>query len=355
MSGFPSASRNPPVPRKKPRRVCPGEATHPRRRQKPRSSIRRRGGEPIFFSRAEGAYLYDLDGNRYIDYIGSCGPMIVGHAHEEVLAAIHEVAARGTSFGASTEAESELAELIIDAVPSVERVRLISSGAEATMGALRTTFVMLLSKGGVSPRTRQAAAHHSDIDLTMNTYTDPKRLDVHGALSVLPALPLQIDAKPHAPADAPHVPPATGCAPHVRIHVRHSDSTGQNVASLVKMAFEAAESRSPGECDVTSVTVRDEHDLSCLTKKRKTGDEGDRTLNPRLAKPMLSQLSYVPERMRPPLMGVISRGYIVRRGFEVAKRRVCPSRKDPLLRPRKFGTGRKAAMGRTRSTSVIAI
>ncbi len=95
------------------------------------------GGEPLFFSRAEGAYLYDLDGNRYIDYIGSWGPMIVGHAHEEVLAAIHEVAARGTSFGAPTEAESALAELIIDAVPSVEKVRLVSSGTEATMSAIR--------------------------------------------------------------------------------------------------------------------------------------------------------------------------------------------------------------------------
>jgi glutamate-1-semialdehyde 2,1-aminomutase len=95
------------------------------------------GGEPIFMARGDGAYLYDVDGNRYIDYIGSWGPMIVGHAHEEVLAAVHEAAARGTSFGAPTEAESELAELIIDAVPSVEKVRLVSSGTEATMSAIR--------------------------------------------------------------------------------------------------------------------------------------------------------------------------------------------------------------------------
>src|SRR4051812_3831111 len=95
------------------------------------------GGEPIFFARGEGAYLYDLDGNRYIDYIGSWGPMILGHGHPKVLAALHAATDRGTSFGAPTQAESELAELIIQAVPSVEKVRLVSSGTEATMSAIR--------------------------------------------------------------------------------------------------------------------------------------------------------------------------------------------------------------------------
>jgi len=95
------------------------------------------GGEPIFFDRACGAYLHDLDGNRYIDYIGSWGPMILGHAHPEVTAAVQAAAARGTSFGAPTEAESELAELIVQAVPSVEKVRLVNSGTEATMSAIR--------------------------------------------------------------------------------------------------------------------------------------------------------------------------------------------------------------------------
>ncbi len=95
------------------------------------------GGEPIFFERAEGAYLHDVDGNRYIDYIGSWGPMILGHAHPQVVAALEDAAERGTSFGAPTEAESELAELIVDAVPSVEKVRLVSSGTEATMSAIR--------------------------------------------------------------------------------------------------------------------------------------------------------------------------------------------------------------------------
>jgi glutamate-1-semialdehyde 2,1-aminomutase len=95
------------------------------------------GGEPIFFSRAEGAYLYDVDGNRYIDYIGSWGPMILGHAHPEVTAAVQAAAARGTSFGAPTEAENELAQLIVEAVPSVDKVRLVNSGTEATMSAIR--------------------------------------------------------------------------------------------------------------------------------------------------------------------------------------------------------------------------
>jgi len=95
------------------------------------------GGTPIFIDRADGAYLYDVDGNRYIDYIGSWGPMILGHRHPEVIAAIERALAHGTSYGAPTEAESELAERIIDAVASIEMVRLVSSGTEATMSAVR--------------------------------------------------------------------------------------------------------------------------------------------------------------------------------------------------------------------------
>jgi glutamate-1-semialdehyde 2,1-aminomutase len=95
------------------------------------------GGEPIFFERGDGAYLYDVDGNRYIDYIGSWGVMILGHNHPQVIEAVREAAGRGTSFGAPTEAESHLAELVIEAVPSVEKIRLVSSGTEATMSAIR--------------------------------------------------------------------------------------------------------------------------------------------------------------------------------------------------------------------------
>ncbi len=95
------------------------------------------GGSPIFIDHAAGQYLYDLDGNRYVDYIGSWGPMILGHAHPEVLEAIVKAASKGTSFGAPTESESHLAELILAAIPSMEQVRLVSSGTEATMSAIR--------------------------------------------------------------------------------------------------------------------------------------------------------------------------------------------------------------------------
>jgi glutamate-1-semialdehyde 2,1-aminomutase len=95
------------------------------------------GGTPIVFERAAGARLYDVDGNSYLDYIGSWGPMILGHGHPAVLEALHRQVDRGLSYGAPTEAENELAELIIDAVPSVEKVRLVNSGTEATMSAIR--------------------------------------------------------------------------------------------------------------------------------------------------------------------------------------------------------------------------
>jgi glutamate-1-semialdehyde 2,1-aminomutase len=95
------------------------------------------GGEPIVVERGEGPYLWDVDGNRYIDYVGSWGPLILGHAYPAVVAAVEKAAHRGTSFGAPTEGENELAELIVDAVPSIEKVRLVSSGTEATMSAIR--------------------------------------------------------------------------------------------------------------------------------------------------------------------------------------------------------------------------
>lgn len=95
------------------------------------------GGTPLFIAHAEGAYVFDLDGRQYIDYIGSWGPMILGHAHPEVLKAVQLATERGTSFGAPTESETELAERIIAAVPSIEKVRLVNSGTEATMSAIR--------------------------------------------------------------------------------------------------------------------------------------------------------------------------------------------------------------------------
>jgi glutamate-1-semialdehyde 2,1-aminomutase len=95
------------------------------------------GGEPIVAERGEGAYLWDADGNRYIDYVGSWGPLIFGHAHPKVVEAVQAAARRGTSFGAPTAAENELAELIVAAIPGIEQVRLVSSGTEATMSAIR--------------------------------------------------------------------------------------------------------------------------------------------------------------------------------------------------------------------------
>ncbi len=95
------------------------------------------GGEPLFIDRAQGQYLYDIDGNRLIDFVGSWGPHILGHRHPAVLAAIDDALSRGTSFGAPTELESELAEIVVEAVPSVELVRMVNSGTEATMSAIR--------------------------------------------------------------------------------------------------------------------------------------------------------------------------------------------------------------------------
>ncbi len=95
------------------------------------------GGEPIVIDRGDGAWLFDVDGNRYIDYVGSWGPMILGHRHPLVIAALEKALARGTSFGAPTEAENELAELVIAAMPSVEKLRFVNSGTEATMSAIR--------------------------------------------------------------------------------------------------------------------------------------------------------------------------------------------------------------------------
>ena len=103
----------------------------------PVRSFRSVGGEPFFVERGEGAYLYDTEGRRYADYVLSWGPLILGHAHPVVLESLERQLARGTSYGAPTEAEVELAERLVRMVPSVEMVRLVNSGTEATMSALR--------------------------------------------------------------------------------------------------------------------------------------------------------------------------------------------------------------------------
>ena len=112
-------------------KLMPGGVSSPVR------AFRSVGGQPIVFDRVKGAYAWDVDGNRYIDYVGSWGPAICGHAHPEVIAALHDALEKGTSFGAPCLLENQLAELVIDAVPSVEMVRFVNSGTEACMAVLR--------------------------------------------------------------------------------------------------------------------------------------------------------------------------------------------------------------------------
>jgi glutamate-1-semialdehyde 2,1-aminomutase len=112
-------------------RYIPGGVNSPVR------AFRGVGGEPVFFKRSEGAYLYDEDDKRYIDYVGSWGPMIAGHAHPDVVRTVQETAAHGLSFGAPTAIETELAKKICELMPSIELVRMCNSGTEATMSAIR--------------------------------------------------------------------------------------------------------------------------------------------------------------------------------------------------------------------------
>jgi glutamate-1-semialdehyde 2,1-aminomutase len=118
------------------------------------------GGQPVFIARGEGARLYDLDGNDYLDYVGSWGPLILGHCHPRVVRAVEEALRKGASFGAPTELETQLAELIIDAMPSVEMVRMVSSGTEASMSAIR------LARGftGRDVIVKFAGCYHGHVD-----------------------------------------------------------------------------------------------------------------------------------------------------------------------------------------------
>ncbi|MBW2108067.1 MAG: glutamate-1-semialdehyde 2,1-aminomutase, partial [Deltaproteobacteria bacterium] len=113
------------------RKAIPGGVNSPVR------ACRAVGMDPLFIERAQGARIFDTDGNSFIDYVGSWGPMILGHRHPDVVSAIEAVLSRGTSFGAPTDLEVELAEAVIKAVPSVEIVRMVNSGTEATMSAVR--------------------------------------------------------------------------------------------------------------------------------------------------------------------------------------------------------------------------
>ena len=126
----------------------------------PVRAFRAVGGTPVFFDRAKGPYMYDADGKRYIDYIGSWGPMILGHGHPAVLEAVQKAAVEGFSFGAPTEREVELVEALLKLVPSMEMVRLVSSGTEAGMSALR------LARGatGRSKIIKFEGCYHGHVD-----------------------------------------------------------------------------------------------------------------------------------------------------------------------------------------------
>jgi glutamate-1-semialdehyde 2,1-aminomutase len=135
-------------------RVIPGGVNSPAR------AFGAVGGQPLFIARGEGPFLFDVDGNQYLDYVGSWGPLILGHAHPRVVRAVEEAMRKGASFGAPTEMETQLAELIVAAVPSIEMVRLVSSGTEASMSAIR------LARGftGRDRIVKFAGCYHGHVD-----------------------------------------------------------------------------------------------------------------------------------------------------------------------------------------------
>jgi glutamate-1-semialdehyde 2,1-aminomutase len=142
------------------------------------------GGSPLFLARGKGAHVWDVDGNRYIDFMGSWGPLILGHADPDVLAAIREAAENGTTFGASTELEIALGEELRAAVPSLERMRLVSSGTEATMSALR------LARGftGRHKIVKIEGAYHGHADmLLVAAGSGAATLGIPGSAGVTPA------------------------------------------------------------------------------------------------------------------------------------------------------------------------
>lgn len=134
--------------------VIPGGVNSPAR------AFRAVGGEPVFIARGEGATLTDIDGNNYLDYIGSWGPLILGHRHPEVVAAVNEALERGSTFGAPTVLETELATRIVDAVPGIELVRMVSSGTEAAMSTIR----LMRGYTGRDVVIKFAGCYHGHVD-----------------------------------------------------------------------------------------------------------------------------------------------------------------------------------------------
>jgi glutamate-1-semialdehyde 2,1-aminomutase len=129
----------------------------------PVRAFRSVGGTPRFIERGEGAYIWDADGNRYIDFVLSWGPLVLGHTHPKVVAALQDALTRGTSYGAPTAVENELAELVIDTVPSIDMIRFVNSGTEATMSALR----LARAYTGREKIIKMAGCYHGHADMLL--------------------------------------------------------------------------------------------------------------------------------------------------------------------------------------------
>jgi len=174
-------------------RVLPGGVDSPVR------AFRAVGGIPPFIERGAGAHIYDVDGNDYIDYVGSWGPLIAGHAHPAVVARLHDAIERGTSYGAPTEAETELAQMVVAMVPSIDLVRFVNSGTEATMSAVR------LARGatGRNRIVKFTGCYHGHADaLLVSAGSGVLTLGIPGSPGVTPATAAETISLPYNSLDA---------------------------------------------------------------------------------------------------------------------------------------------------------
>jgi glutamate-1-semialdehyde 2,1-aminomutase len=157
------------------------------------------GGEPLFLARGAGAHVWDVDGNRFIDYLGSWGPLIAGHAHPKVLAAIAETAANGTSFGAPTEMEVRLARKVVSRVPSIEKIRMVNSGTEATLSAIR----LARAHTGRDLVVKVDGCYHGHVDsLLVNAGSGVATLSIPGTPGIPAVVAAQTTVVPFNDLDA---------------------------------------------------------------------------------------------------------------------------------------------------------
>src|SRR5580700_4225792 len=178
------------------KRVIPGGVNSPVR------AFRAVGGSPLFIARGSGPYIFDVDGNRYLDFVGSWGPLILGHAHPQVIAAISEACRHGTTFGAPCQAEVELAARVAKSYPGLEQVLFVSSGTEATMRAIR----LARAATGRDLIVKFSGCYHGHADHLLvaagsglATFGRPSSAGVPAAFAALTSvLPLDDDAKAKA-------------------------------------------------------------------------------------------------------------------------------------------------------------